>query len=43
MTLNPKAFLRRCFTCNRDMRDHAGSSLRHGIWRCAECTKKGTK
>ena len=39
MTLNPRAFLRRCFDCNRDMQDHPGSSLKRGIWRCAACTK----
>lgn len=43
MTINPRAFLRRCFDCNKDFRDHQGSSLRRGIWRCAECTKKGTQ
>jgi ribosomal protein L37AE/L43A len=43
MTINPRAFLRRCFACNKDFRDHPGSSMRNGIWRCAKCTKKGTQ
>ena len=43
MTINPKAFLRRCFNCNKDYRDHLGSSLRRGIWRCASCTAGGKK
>lgn len=38
--MTPHLFLRRCFSCNRDLRDHEGSSYRNRLWRCAACTKK---
>lgn len=43
--MTPHLFLRRCFVCNKDMRDHEGSSyIKNRLWRCAACTqKKGSK
>lgn len=39
MKINPKAFLRRCFDCNKDYPNHPGSSLHRGLWRCYACTR----
>jgi hypothetical protein len=38
--MEPFTFLRRCFDCNRNLRDHEGSSYRNRLWRCAACTQK---